>query len=404
MNKKQKIFLILLGLFLAFVFGELTLRVIGFSGGIYQLDKETGLITLKRNWQGYWIKNCYRNLVKTNSLGFHDYEFEQNKPNDVFRIIILGDSYVEALQVSRENSFHNLLEIKLNKELDSNKKFEVYAFGHSGNGTLLNYLYLKNYGLKYKPDLVINAFCVGNDFRDDSYELTQIYSRQTGDTAVYRRPFVKLNKEGNVDFVAVESELLKMAQEPKSFIRGIAKKSVLATQLYHKYKLIKSLIKSKVYGQKERLEDSLISESPWDKIPVDYQVFLKDYPNIWNEAWEVEEKLLRAMKEIVEKNNSKFMVVSLTEAFRVHNDLDLNQVYAPYVFEIDKPERLLQEISQRQQFSYLALVPIFRERFGKEHTLTTFSCDKHWNETGHRWAAEALFEYLKTNPQLLDVE
>lgn len=28
--------------------------------------------------------------------------------------------------------------------------------------------------------------------------------------------------------------------------------------------------------------------------------------------------------------------------------------------------------------------------------------DFHWNPTGHRWAAEALFEYLKQRPEICD--
>ena len=45
-----------------------------------------------------------------NAHGFRDYERTYQKPEDTFRILILGDSYTEALQVSLEKTFSAFLE------------------------------------------------------------------------------------------------------------------------------------------------------------------------------------------------------------------------------------------------------------------------------------------------------
>src|SRR5919108_559664 len=100
-----------------------------------------------------------------NSHGFRDYERTDNKPSNVFRIIVLGDSYVEALQVELEKTFPALLEKKLN-ENSTSAKFEVINLGQSGFGTADEYMRYVNFGAKYDPDLVILAFLTGNDFRD----------------------------------------------------------------------------------------------------------------------------------------------------------------------------------------------------------------------------------------------
>ena len=69
-----------------------------------------------------------------NAHGFRDYERSYTKPKGTFRILVLGDSYVEALQVALENSFPALLEKKLN-ENSTSTKFEVLNLGQSGFGT-----------------------------------------------------------------------------------------------------------------------------------------------------------------------------------------------------------------------------------------------------------------------------
>ena len=47
----------------------------------------------------YWYAREYSVPIKTNSLGFRDLERATNKPPNVSRIAILGDSFVEAIQV-----------------------------------------------------------------------------------------------------------------------------------------------------------------------------------------------------------------------------------------------------------------------------------------------------------------
>lgn len=397
---KGKIALAVFGVFIAFLFGELVLRLIGYSSGIYVFDRKTGMSILRPDKSFYWTKECFKNKVTANSAGFNDEEFIEEKKEGVFRIAVLGDSYVEALQVPQEKSFHNLLEERLNKEFaGSGKKFEVYAFGHSGNGTLMNYFYLKNYGLKYKPDLVIDSFLVGNDFRDDSYELAKEYAEQTGDlTVLNTKPFPVFFSDGQINSVATEEFFKKTEGSQKSFARAVFSKSTLATWLYHKYLEVRASM-----FQKKQLAPS--GELKPGSIPLDNQAYLIDYPKMWTDAWEDEEKLLAAQKNLAKKNDSKFLLISLTEGFRVHQDLALRGAFEDKSkFDFDRPEKLLGEIAKRNSFSYFPLLPYFRQKAAQTGEMSIFPCDGHWNETGHAWAADAIFEYLKANPQLLNLK
>jgi lysophospholipase L1-like esterase len=99
-----------------------------------------------------------------NSLGFRGKEIPPQK-KDEFRIITLGDSFTEALQVPERFTFCNLLQSSLNKAL--NKSFNIINAGMSGYSPAY-YIYLSNfYNTKLNPDYFIIQI---ND-KDFKYDL-----------------------------------------------------------------------------------------------------------------------------------------------------------------------------------------------------------------------------------------
>ena len=94
--------------------------------------------------------------VRFNSLGMADKERTVPKPAGTVRIAVLGDSYVEALQVNRERNFCSALERKLNKDCPQ-KNFEVLNFGASAYNVGQMYLRLKHQVMQFQPDVVIVA-------------------------------------------------------------------------------------------------------------------------------------------------------------------------------------------------------------------------------------------------------
>lgn len=352
---------------------------------IYTIDHKTQLSILKPSTKLVWKKECFKNIVKTNTLGFHAKEFSFTKAPDEFRILILGDSYVEALQVPLEKSFTTLLEEKLNKANISDKKIVVYPIGHSGNGTFLNYLYFLHYGIMLKPDLVILAFLPQNDLRDDSYTLSKIYLEQTKDRIAVMRPFPEFNERGDL----VLPNPLKLRKTIA--LNEFAKKLRIVVFLYRKY----TDFAVKLYMEKAKNVKSQY------EIPIDFQVALKEYPDYYKEAWEIERSLLNIFKKKVQENGAKFLLISLTDSWRVHPETIEGNNWAKEI-DVDKPEKILSEIAKELEIPYLPLVPQFREKYSKETTPETFSCDGHWNETGHRWSAEILLDYFKANKNLVE--
>ncbi len=83
-----------------------------------------------------------------NSKGLRDDETPYQKPDGVFRVVLLGDSRTFGFGVPIEKHFSRILEGYF-------EDFEVVNLGISGYGVDQQLLYLREEGFKYQPDLVM---------------------------------------------------------------------------------------------------------------------------------------------------------------------------------------------------------------------------------------------------------
>src|SRR5262249_2702246 len=81
--------------------------------------------------------------------------------------VLLGDSFIEAMQVPFERSVTSLLEERVRRTMGG---VEFINLGLSGFGTAREYLMLREYGLRYEPDVVV-LFFVANDISHTSQRL-----------------------------------------------------------------------------------------------------------------------------------------------------------------------------------------------------------------------------------------
>ena len=127
--------------------------------GLYRQSNNPELIfELKPNL------NTYYKLVefKTNSAGLRDKEYSIAKPEDVFRIAVIGDSFVVADGVKIEDTFHSLLEERLNME-GGDITYQFINFGVSAYDLRQYFEVMKQKAKEYDPDLILVGFCPRND-------------------------------------------------------------------------------------------------------------------------------------------------------------------------------------------------------------------------------------------------
>jgi lysophospholipase L1-like esterase len=336
--------------------------------------------------------------IKMNSQGFRDKERNYEKGKDVFRILVLGDSFTEALQVRLEQTFPYILEEKLNSAI--NKRFEVINLGISGFGTAQEYLTLKHYGLKYQPDFVILAFFIGNDFIDNSLTLS------VGDPNP--KPYFVLNN-GKLEEIPFK---IKESTQKRGIIEDFWE-----TTFPNTYYLVYSRIAQTpwlanflweigIKNSTSALIDKSKKSEKTSEIPIFwYDVYAEEYTSQWKEAWDITKALILRISRECKINKIGFLVVVIPDELEFRSDkwdeiLDKNPQMRTLKYDLRKPERILSNFFDANKIGYLLLRPGF-EKYTKEtgkdlHFHYRYD-HLHWNAQGHTLTAELIYEKLKEN-------
>ncbi len=112
----------------------------------------------------------------TQTNGFRRYPLTINESSK--RLLLIGDSFTQAVEVSDDKTFYAVLEQEL--------ELPVFAYGMAGYGTLQEYLVLDKYLDTIDPEIVLLQFC-SNDFIDNELEL----ERQANYFVGQRRPYLQ---------------------------------------------------------------------------------------------------------------------------------------------------------------------------------------------------------------------
>lgn len=92
-------------------------------------------------------------MGRINKYGYVGKAYSKNKGKNVFRIALIGDSYVEGLQMFERDHFSTYIQRKLSTLLS--KKVEVLNFGIGGVDLRGMYLRFEKLAKEYDPDLTL---------------------------------------------------------------------------------------------------------------------------------------------------------------------------------------------------------------------------------------------------------
>jgi len=113
---------------------------------------------------GWYVRrnDDIRSHFAYNGLGFRDEELPG--PGSI-RLLFLGDSFLEALEVDYEQSFQKRTELSLREHLG--RTVDVVSIASQGYSTAQQLLAYGKFGSAVDPGMVVLFFYTGNDFTDN---------------------------------------------------------------------------------------------------------------------------------------------------------------------------------------------------------------------------------------------
>lgn len=376
---------ILAGLMVAIAAGELALDVLyPMSDEFWQPDARLGHVHVPGKI-GVWRSSCYAVTVRINGWGFRGPAWSLTKPPGVTRIIVLGDSLTEALQVPYEDTFPARLERRLN-QAGNGRRFEVLNLGVSLYSTGQNYLNLVHHGLRFAPDLVLLGFSIATDVREESSVL---------------------NGRGDKPYFRVGSDGLQLHSAPAPARYHAVKQAIRRSRLYQ---LVGSRIATSSWGRPVLLQLGLAEpvgpelerevRGMTQQIPSDFTVYANSYPPAWATAWETVAGVLERAKRDTETHRARFVVFGIPGKVEVLETTQLAARYPTFLerYDAERPHRVLSEIAARHGFPYVSLRPPLRAAVAAGTAVDELfvRCDQssHLASGGHGIVANSLFDSI----------
>lgn len=404
-NKKQsllrrvlpKLALILLGLSFGAIAAEITLRVAGYSyPEFYQPDQSRGY-SLRPNMAGRYRKEGDA-FVRISSDGLRDREHALTKPPGTIRIAVIGDSYPEAFPVSLTEAFWSIMEKQLSQcGAFAGKQVEVINFGVSGYGTAQELITLREHVWQYAPDVVMLTVTTNNDISDNLRAL-----KKTDEVPyfVYREGKLALDNSFQ------QSRGFRLRQSlPNRLGRWIKDHSRLIqaiNQGHHGFKIwlasrrARNAPATPAAPEPEGKNAAAASE----ELGIDNVVYREPADQVWLEAWAVTEALIRQMRDEVASHGARFVVVTLSNGIQVYPDANVRQIFLERVGAGDLfyPDNRIKGLCDREKIPVITLAPNLRD-YADQHRvfLHGFGANVgngHWNQLGHRVAAELITQKL----------
>lgn len=335
-------------------------RYIWLASDAPRLDFRDDVVRYAPNQQGIWrvrdeIAAPYRINAQGWNSGIGDY-LRERRPG-VARIAVVGDSFVEALQVAYGDSLAEVLARVLTA---GGQPAEVYRFGISG-APLSQYVYMVEREVTgYRPDwIVVNV--VHNDF-DESYKFVQ---------GRYTSSFMKFRVADG----KVTGELPPTPWRPRLIetLRQIATGRFLLYRWQVRPQVLVNLVLTRPAGIAEGSIAANVNNSR----------VLADRRGVEAVADHAAARLTALASSI----GARLLIVM---------DGDRDAIYRG---QAESPalalNRIMAEAAERHRIAFLDLQPLFAADWVAHHRRFNFYADGHWNKLGHSIVGHAVAERIK---------
>ncbi len=340
---------------------------------------------------GLMAAPTYFNYVRYNDKGLRGAKRPYVPAPGVFRVLLLGDSFLEGYQIRDPDLFSSRLEAAL-----VDRSVEVVNLSVGGYGTTQQYLYLEDEGLKYEPDLVVLAFQPGGDIRDNSFDMQRLFKRRW-DVKALSRPYVVLRDGASLEISVplaanIDNYRAWRARQLHRW-RSLSLWDRLLIRRYAAFRLREEtwpqVNPNILYGA--YIED--FDPGLWSP-----QATREHYQGLWTQGWSITQRLILAISDLAAQSDARFAVMTIPARVQVdeHYLAKVEARYPTLEFDLDGIDVMAEQFARRQGIKLLNLTPTFRDYDARFDTSLFLGAEnQHWNRDGHRVAAETVARHFE---------
>jgi lysophospholipase L1-like esterase len=380
-----KLLLVLLGIGAALFVSELVVRLIFPLRMHIQFVPDRSVGFRHAPNQRVWWTNLEREYgvwFTTNSQGDPDVERTIDKPERVYRIAVVGDSMVEAAQVSQEERFTSLLERWLEEwiqeQSSSIQHVQVLNFGTMRYGTAQEWLYYQVHVRRYDPDLVMLVFLPTNDVKNNSFQLEVVRSGRPEIA-----PFFDLDGSGELipgcgDFYA---NAVAEYAGPRRIYRWVRDRI--------RFVQVLDAVRERTFAMRHSSE----REASIDL----YDPKVQRTSEEWQQAWDLTAALLDQFARDVQRDGAAFCVVIASGPLEVNDGTRAIFLQEDELsgYDWQLANRLAKEMLSRLGLDYVDLLPAIEAASRRSAAPMHFIHDGHFTPAGHYVVATELLPVFK---------
>lgn len=309
---------------------------------------------------------------RVNNLGFRGRDVAIQKPPDVYRMLLVGDSFIEGESVDEKKTAAVLAEQELAYE--TGKKIEIVNMGVMSYAPEIYYRAIKDKGLPLDPDLVIVNVDM-SDFQND-----YAYAKDVDKDGDFRN--ILFQQQMGQPHVALPS----VGSEVKFWLRS---NSAL-------YQAVADRIKQLIRKIKKIPEPTVFLTNDLGSDP---HYITRSEENATNpQAWKEISANLIKIRDLLKQEKIPLIVTIYPYGHqagknewskgRVRNGFELGRIYPATA------AGLLVEFGNRNGIRVVNFVPDFKKAAGAEAGFLYYPQDGHFTEKGHRVMANKLKEVI----------
>lgn len=288
-------------------------------------------------------------VVEHNSWGFRSPAVTPEKPDDVFRVLALGDSMTYGIGVEQDQTFSAVLQ-----SLDP--RLEVINTGVNGYGTSQELLLLREDGLQFQPDLVLLAF-FWNDVENS-------YTRDFPDFSL---------ADGALVYPEPRPEIANVAAEPPAPRKRLSR----ALRFSYAYRFLSDRIKVVRHMAKDALG---VLEDEAD-------LSAEERPA----AWELEFALLREIDRLARENGARTLIAVIPDQVQIEPDSPVVG-FGPEDYDV---QGRLREFGERHGIAVLDLAPALHAAYQQAGEPIYYKYDRHLKPPGQAVVARAIYAEIQ---------